>query len=49
MTTIIPPEKGDERTPVGPAPTPKKGQFQWVYVVGALVVLALLAFIGFVR
>lgn len=47
--TILPPEHGDQKTPVGPAPTPGKGKLQWVYVIGILVAIALLAFIGFVR
>lgn len=47
--TILPPEHGDQKTPVGPAPTTGKGKLQWVYVIGAVVVLALLAYIGFVR
>lgn len=46
---ILPPEHGDQKTPVGPAPTPKKGGFEWVYVIGILVAIALLAYIGFVR
>lgn len=50
MSTVIPPEKGDEKTPLGPVPPPTtRNKFQWVYVVGALVVIAILAIIGFAR